>query len=198
MTSIYFIEKGMWGGIYYVPKRHSKANNKYMQSFGVNKPSIAYLNKNNLYGWAMSQYLPCSGFKWLNQKETYKFYVNSIGENSSNEYILEDDLEYPDALHELHNDYPLASEKLKITYYMLSNYCSSISNEYDIKIGGVNKLVPNLDNKSKYVLQYRNLQLYLSLGMKLVTVHRVLKFKKPDWLKKYINFNTDKRKKFCS
>ena len=146
----------------------------------------------------MSQYLPCSGFKWLNQKETYKFYVNSIGENSSNEYILEDDLEYPDALHELHNDYPLASEKLKITYYMLSNYCSSISNEYDIKIGGVNKLVPNLDNKSKYVLQYRNLQLYLSLGMKLVTVHRVLKFKKPDWLKKYINFNTDKRKKFCS
>ena len=146
----------------------------------------------------MSQYLPCSGFKWLNQKETYKFYVNSIGENSSNEYILEDDLEYPDVLHELHNDYPLASEKLKITYYMLSNYCSSISNEYDIKIGGVNKLVPNLDNKSKYVLQYRNLQLYLSLGMKLVTVHRVLKFKKPDWLKKYINFNTDKRKKFCS
>ena len=146
----------------------------------------------------MSQYLPYSGFKWLNQKETYKFYVNSIGENSSNEYILEDDLEYPDALHELHNDYPLASEKLKITYYMLSNYCSSISNEYDIKIGGVNKLVPNLDNKSKYVLQYRNLQLYLSLGMKLVTVHRVLKFKKPDWLKTYIDFNTDKRKKFCS
>ena len=146
----------------------------------------------------MSQYLPYSGFKWLNQKETYKFYVNSIGENSSNEYILEDDLEYPDALHELHNDYPLASEKLKITYYMLSNYCSNISNEYDIKIGGVNKLVPNLDNKSKYVLQYRNLQLYLSLGMKLVTVHRVLKFKKPDWLKKYIDFNTGKRKKFCS
>ena len=146
----------------------------------------------------MSQYLPYSGFKWLNQKETYKFYVNSIGENSSNEYILEDDLEYPDALHELHNDYPLASEKLKITYYMLSNYCSSISNEYDIKIGGVNKLVPNLDNKSKYVLQYRNLQLYLSLGMKLVTVHRVLKLKKPDWLKKYIDFNTGKRKKFCS
>ena len=190
----------MRGGIYYVPKRHSNANNKYMQSFGVNKPSkcIAYLDKNNLYGWAMSQYLPYSGCKWLNQKETYKFYVNSIGENSSNEYILEDDLEYPDALHELHNDYPLASEKLKITYYMFSNYCSSISNEYDIKIGGVNKLVPNLDNKSKYVLQYRNLQLYLSLGMKLVTVHRVLKLKKPDWLKKYIDFNTGKRKKFCS
>ena len=80
---------------------------------------------------------------------------------------------------------------------MLSNYCSSIANKYDIKIGGVNKLVPNLDNESKYVLHYRNLQLYLLLGMKLVKVHRILKFKRSDCLKKYIDFNTDKRKKCC-
>ena len=66
---------------------------------------------------------------------------------------------------------------------MLSNYCSNIANKYDIKIGGVNKLVPNLGNKSKYVLHYKNLELYLSLGMKLVNVHRILKFKQSDWLK---------------
>ena len=60
---------------------------------------------------------------------------------------------------------------------MLSNYRSNIANKYDINIGGVNKLVPNLGNKSKYVLHYRNLQLHISLGTKLVSVHRVLQFK---------------------
>ena len=76
----------------------------------------------------------------------------------------------------------------------MSNYCISIANEYGIKIGNVNKLVPKLNNKSKYLLHYKNLQLYLSLGMKLISVHRILKFKQSDWFKKYIHFNTDKRK----
>ena len=104
--------------------------------------------------------------------------------NSSIGCILEVDLEYPAELHELHNDYPLAPEKLEISHNMLSNYYSNSSNKYGIKIGGVNKLVPNLGNKSKYCLHYRNLQLYLSLGMRLVSVHRVLKFKQSGWLKK--------------
>ena len=85
--------------------------------------------------------------------------------------------------HGLHKDYPLASEKFEISQNMLSNYCFSIANEYGIKIGGVNKLVPNLGNKSKYVVRYRNLRLYLSLGMKLTKTHKILKFKQLDWLK---------------
>ena len=93
-----------------------------------------------------------------------------ISENSLDRYILEVDLEYPDKLHELHNDYPLV---------------------YDIKIAGVNKLVPNLGNKSKCILYHKKLQLYLSLGMKLVSVHRILKFKQSDWLK-YTDFNLTK------
>ena len=106
-----FIEKGMREGISYIAKRHSKANNKFMQSYHVNEPNtfIVYLDADNLYGWAMSQYLRYNGFKWLNQKEIDKFYLNSTEcnfteENSSDGYILEVVLGYPD-------DYLLAPEK---------------------------------------------------------------------------------------
>ena len=88
---------------------------------------ILYLDANNLHGLGMSNYLAYGRFKWLNQKETDKFDVNSIAENSSDGYILEVDLEYPDELHELHNDYPLAPEKLEISDDMLSKYCSDIA-----------------------------------------------------------------------
>ena len=81
---------------------------------------------------------------------------------------------------------------------MLSKYCSDIADKYKIKVGGVNKLVPNLRNKSKYVVHYRNLQLYLSLGMKLSRIHGVLKFKQSSWLEEYIEFSTGKRKEASS
>ena len=77
---------------------------------------------------------------------------------------------------------------------MLSTYCKNIADKYDIKVGDVKTLIPNLGNKTKCVLYYRNLQMHLSLGMKLEKIHRVLKFKQSDWMKKYIDFNTEKRK----
>ena len=83
-----------------------------------------YLDKNNLYGWAMSGYLPYGGFKWL--KNVDNFDVNSISGNSSTEYI---GLEYRNELHVLHNDYPLAPEKLALPYDMLSNYCKKIADK---------------------------------------------------------------------
>ena len=76
---------------------------------------------------------------------------------------------------------------------MLSDYCKKDTDGYEIKVGDVKKLIPNLGNKANYVLHYRSLQLYLSLRMKLTKTHRVLKFKQSDWMKKCINFNTEKR-----
>ena len=108
----------------------------------------------------MSEYLPYSEFEWL--KNVDKLDVMSINEKSDIGYILEVDLEYPDELHELHNDYPLAPEELAVTSDILSKYCKSIAYKYDIKVGDVKKLIPTLANKSKYVLHYKNLQLYLS------------------------------------
>ena len=131
-----FIGKEMRGGISYIAERHSKANNKYMECYYSSKESlyITYHDANNSYGWAMSQYLPYSGFKWLNQKEIDRFDINSIEEDSSIGYILKVDLEYPSESQKLHNDYPLAPEKLKVSQNMLSNYCFNTANEYGIKM----------------------------------------------------------------
>ena len=172
-----FIEKGLGGGISYIAKRYAKANNKYMCDYDPNKPStfITYLGKNNLYGWAMSEYLPYREFKWL--KNVVELDVMSINEKSDVGYILKVDLKYPDKLHELHNDYPLAPEKLAVTNDMLSKYCKRIADKYDLKVGDIKKLLPNLGNKTKCVVHYRNLQLYLSCRMKLTKIHKVLKFK---------------------
>ena len=76
---------------------------------------------------------------------------------------------------------------------MLSKYCKKIADKYEIKVGDVKKLIPNLGNKTNYVVHYRNLQLYLSLGMKLTKIHKVLRFKQSDWMEKYIDFITEKR-----
>ena len=125
----------------------------------------------------------------------WEFDVNSINEKCEIGYFLEVDLEYPHELHELHNDYLLAPKKLAVTNDMLSKYCKEIADEYDIKVGDVKTLIPNLKNKTKYELHYRKLQLYLFLGMKLAKIDRVLKFKQSDCMKKNIGFNTKKRKK---
>ena len=77
---------------------------------------------------------------------------------------------------------------------MLSKCCSDIADKYGKTVGGLSKLVSNLRNKKKYVVHYKNLQLCLSLGMNLSKIHRVIKFKKSNWLEEHIDFNTEKRK----
>ena len=187
-----FIEKGMRGGISYIANRYGKANNKYMQKYNPEEATkyIMYLDANNLYGWAMSQYLPTGGFEWLTEEEVD---LSKFDDESKKGLILEVDLEYPEELHDFHNDYPLAAEKIKVTEDMLSPYCRKIAEKFKVKVGLVEKLVPTLSNKERYVLHYHNLQLYMSLGLKLTKIHRALKFNQSPWLKPYIDFNTKKR-----
>ena len=191
-----FIERCMRGGISYVNKRFSKANNEYCPDYDKNKPKvyINYHDMNNLYGDAMSQYLPYGGFKWVEvNNETVNRILNK-SDNSLHGYFLEVDLDYPEELHDIHNDYSMAPEKIKIEDEMLSPYSFEIKNEYDIKTGGINKLAPNLMSKKNYGVHYKNLQYYLSQGLILKKVHRMLEFKQSDWMKPYIDFNTQKRK----
>ena len=190
-----FIEKGLRGGVSYIANRYGKANNKYMKEYDEKAPSkyIMYLDANNLYGWAMSQYLPTGGFKWLSQKQIDKINLGTYTDDSKKGLILEVDLEYPTELHNSHNDYPLGPEKVKVTNEMLSDYCKKIKKKFNISSGLVHKLIPTLNDKQKYVLHYKNLQSYLNLGLKLKRVHRVLEFNQSPWLKQYIDFNTQKR-----
>ena len=143
----------------------------------------------------MSESLPTSNFHWLTQSEIDRLHVEDVADDSSEGYILECDLAYPGYLHDAHSDYPLAAEKLKITEDMLSPYCKELLDHLGLPFSStVKKLVPNLNDKSKYILHYRNLKLYLSLGMTVKKVHRVLAFDQSPWLKPYIDFNTNKRK----
>ena len=190
-----FIEKGLRGGISYIANRYGKANNKYMKKYDEKKPSkyIFYLDANNLYGHSMSQYLPTGSFRWMTQKQIDKIDLTKYKEDSTKGLILEVDLEYPKELHDLHNDYPLGAEKVCVNKDMLSEYCKRIASKFNISTGLVYKLIPTLSNKEKYVLHYRNLQLYKELGLKMTKIHRVLEFDQSPWLKQYIDFNTKKR-----
>ena len=87
-------------------------------------------------------------------------------------------------------------KKIEVSNDMLSKYCKDIADWYDIKVVDDKKLIPSLSDKVKYVVHYRNLKYYLSLGITLIKTHRILSFKQSHWLKKHVDFNTKKDKKF--
>ena len=163
------VEKGIRGGVSMISTRYGKANNPYMKDYDPDQPTkfISYLDANNLYGWAMCKPLPTKGFRWMNREE--------LKDWKSMPCILEVDLEYPENLHDLHNDYPLAPER--------------------VTVNKVEKLIPNLNDKKNYVIHHETLKLYLSLGLKLTKIHRGITFEESAWLKPYIDLNTDLRAK---
>ena len=107
---------------------------------------------------------------------------------------MEVDLDYSENLHKDHSDFSMAPEKIKIKEEMLSPYCLEIKEQNNIKVGVCNNLTPNLMSKYNYAVHYRNLKHYLSKGLILKKVHRILEFKQSNWMKPYIDFNTQRRK----
>ena len=179
VDKLLMIEKGIRGGISIISNRYGKANNKYMKDYNKKEASkyLMYVDANNLYGFAMSQKLPVHSFKWMTNKEIKNIFNNQIVQVwERTPCILEVDLTYPEELHDLHNDYPLCPERVE---------CDK----------GVKKLIPNLRHKNNYVVHYKTLMQYLNLGMELKKIHRGIKFIECDFLKPYIDKNTNLRTK---
>ena len=154
-----FIERGIRGGISMSSKRSAKANNPLV-GYDPRKPTnyITYLDANNLYGWAMSLPLPKSGFKWKRVMPTEK-QIMKIKSHSKKGWILEVDLEYPEELHDYHNNYLLAPEKTVIT--QMSDYQMRLRADLNINPPNSEKLMLTLEDKEKHVVYCRNLQFYL-------------------------------------
>ena len=202
-----FIEKGLRGGISFIANRYKEANNPLLgeQHYDSTKPTsyLQYLDMNNLYGYAMAQKLPTGLFRFLDEEEMEEFNINSKAKDGSKGYILEVSLTYPEQLHDLHSDYPLAPERKKVDDHDLSPYATLLwkklnGKKTDDKLpprAAVEKLLTTLSDKDHYVVHYRTLQLYIQQGMEIKQIHRVLEFHQEAWMKSYIDFNTEQRKK---
>ena len=134
---------------------------KIMIQASQQNQSITYLDAHDLYTWAMSKPPPVGGFEWITDFDNWR----------STPCILKVDLEYWKELHDDHNNYPLAPQRLLMNR--------------------VEKLVPNLYDKERYIVPYKNFKQYLVQSLKMQKSHRDKSFKEKSWLKKCIGLNTN-------
>ena len=191
-----FIIKGIRGGMSMVSKRHAVANNKYVEGYNSSKSSsfILYLDANNLYGRAMQEYLPWKNFEWMSPHQLNYDFIKRLEPEGEVGCIIQCSLEYPVALHDYHSDYPLAPIKKSIPYGMLSPVARMICDKHKLKrTTNVEKLLATVEDKYFYILHYRNLQLYVSLGLRVKKIHAGIIFKQGPIMKSYVDFNSEKR-----
>lgn len=174
IDKVLFMEGGIRGGPSQAIGRLKYANNKYMTNYDATKLSnyLIYLDLNNLYGAAMSEFLPYKSFTWLTEDEINNFRIETCCDFGEVGYILEVDLEYPETLHDLHSDLPFCPEQRAPP------------------IDKSSRLLTTLYNKEKYTIHYKTLKQCLQHGLKMTKIYRILKFKQKPWLKGYIQLNT--------
>ncbi len=119
---VLMFEKGTRGGISMISHRYAKANNEKVGYNPDSKSHIMYFDANNLYGWAMCKFVPIGNFKWCNPSDFDTKSIMKLCEDARIGYTFMVDLEYPEELHDRHNDYPFAPEKFTITHEMSSPY----------------------------------------------------------------------------
>ena len=171
---LFKVEKGIRGGICHAINQYPKANNKYMKDYDKNKESLylKYWDVNNSYGWAMPQKFPVNKSEWIEDTSSFnEDFIKNYNEESDEEYFLEVDVQYPEKLHELHNDLTFLPEKMRLQK--------------------AEKLVANLHDKTEYVIHTTNLKQALNHGLIL----KVITFTQKAWLKPYIDMHTKLRQK---
>ena len=188
------IDNGIRGGVAMIVKRFAKANNPALgEEYNPNLPTsyIIYLDANNLYGWAMSQFMPFKDFRWLKSDDWEKIDWTVQRDDQPIGYFIECDLLYDKSFHDMHNDYPLAPERMQMNFEKLNETQLKILRNYRISKSSlqVTKLVPHFLPRKKYCVHYLNLKFYMEHGLTLEKVHRVIAFEQKPWLAPYINKN---------
>lgn len=186
ITIVQFLEQGKRGGLSFIDTRHLKIENNDMEE-------IVYLDCNNLYGLSQMCKLPVNNFRWLSQTEveTFDIHQNFDGDKG---YFVECDLHYPETLHRKHSHFPLAAEMLEVHYEHLSPYSKKavFLTEGRKKYKDV-KLMSTFFDRKNYVCHIKNLMLYLSLGLKLLKMHKILEFSQKKLFAPYIKKTTKAR-----
>ena len=191
-----FIIKGIRGGMSMVSKRYAFANNKYVEGHNSSKSSsfILYLDANNLYGRAMQEYLSWKNFEWMSPRQLNYDFIKGLEPEGEVGYIIQCSLKYPVALHDYHSDYLIDPIKKLIPYGMLSPIAKIVCDKHKLKrTTNVEKLLATVEDKDFYILHYRNLQLYVSLGLWMKKIHAGIIFKQGPIMKSYVDFNSEKR-----
>jgi hypothetical protein len=197
-----FIEDTIRGGISMTPGRYAKANHKYLPDFNKDEPSkhIVYYDANNLYGYAMSQYLPHAEYVWVKDQEFIDVYALAISEKGLAEddpigYILEVDGYFPDEVHDILSDFPPAPVKQSVKEEMISSYSRQINEKFQSNHDDeTDKLMCTLEPHTHYKVHYRLLHLYIQLGFKVTKCHRILQFRQVPWMKDFVDMHTQKRR----
>lgn len=191
----YLCDQAIRGGITLISKRFARRD-------AYTRTKIIDIDANNLYGWAMCQYLPSSDYKFVSSDLHFNFtkdYILSLSATADVGYFITVDLHFPKNIHDQLKDYPLAPVKQVVDECKISRYSRSILDRSESAHDGRSeKLLCTLENRIKYTVHYRLLQLYLKLGAEITQIYHIMHFRQTPWMKDFVDDQTHKRKNATS